>query len=60
MKISEMIPKNVRKHPWGGFLYERARAIKWLIEEQKKNDLEISKILSMDETQVYLIRTQGM
>ncbi len=52
-----MIPENARKHPWGGFLHERARAIAWLKKEFGYNDLQIAHKLSMDETQVYLIRT---
>ena len=48
-------------HPWADFLYHRARAIQWLYDGEasdgcKGNDAEIARILSMDTTQVMLIR----
>lgn len=42
-------------HPWAVFLAARSGAIDWLREDH--TDAEIARILSMDETQVYLIRT---
>lgn len=43
-------------HPWKRFLNARRDVIIWLSEEMKQNDLEIAQCMSMDETQVYLIR----
>lgn len=45
------------KHPWGVFLEARKKAITWMKEEMNRNDKEIAIALSMDELQVYLIRT---
>jgi hypothetical protein len=50
-------------HPWSDFLHHRARAIDWLYsgegnEACKGNDGAIAGTLSMDPTQVYLIRTR--
>jgi hypothetical protein len=44
-------------HPWEEFLNARKRAINWMHEQQKYSDKEIVFCLSMDEKQVYLIRT---
>ncbi len=46
-----------KSHPWGAFLNARFRAILWMQKHMGYNDLEIAKKLSMDEMQVYLIRT---
>jgi hypothetical protein len=43
-------------HPWQEFLNARARCILWLSKELKESDAEIMFHLSMDETQVRLIR----
>lgn len=43
-------------HPWGVFLDARLKAIYWL-ESRGYDDLQIAVTLSMDETQVYRIRT---
>lgn len=50
-------------HPWADFLHHRARAIDWLYAGEgnpysKGNDAVIAKTLSMDRSQVYLIRTR--
>ncbi len=44
-------------HPWGMFLEARKKAITWMKEEMNYDDKEIALTLSMDEFQVYLIRT---
>ena len=44
-------------HPWGVFLNARVKVIFWLINYMAKSDKQISDDLSMDEMQVYLIRT---
>ena len=45
-------------HPWGVFLEARIKCITWMREKMKRNDSEIAQALSMDEKQVYLIRTR--
>ena len=45
------------KHPWYSFLESRKKAIDWLYNTQKLNDVEIARTLSMDGMQVFLIRT---
>lgn len=47
------IPEN---HPLGDFLIARGNAIIWLSHEMKKNDIEISKNLSLDSEEVTFIR----
>ena len=44
-------------HPWGEFFNARYNAIIWLRKEFGDNDAQIAKKLSMDEEQVFLIRT---
>ena len=44
-------------HPWADFLHYRAVAIDWM-HEAGSDDAHIAKILSMDEVQVFLIRTR--
>lgn len=44
-------------HPWGKFLDARANCIIWLKKTYGYNDEIIADHLSMDATQVYLIRT---
>lgn len=44
-------------HPWAYFLNARWKAILWMREVMEKNDKQIAQDLSMDEVQVYLIRT---
>jgi hypothetical protein len=44
-------------HPWDDFLDARVKAILWMKNEQGADDRKIALILSMDEQQVYLIRT---
>jgi hypothetical protein len=46
-----------KPHPWGEFLKVRLDVIFWMREEMKRTDSEIADQLSMDEEQVYLIRT---
>lgn len=51
-------------HPWADFLHHRARAIDWLYSGEgdpicKQNDIQIAKTLSMEATQVMLIRTRN-
>lgn len=43
-------------HPWGAFLNARLKVIFWM-NKKGRDDAEIARSLSMDETQVYLIRT---
>jgi len=43
-------------HPWEDFLNARARCILWLSKEMEYEDKYICFQLSMDETQVRLIR----
>jgi hypothetical protein len=45
------------RHPWQVFLNARKLCIHWLHENGLNDDLKIAEILSMDEMQVYLIRT---
>lgn len=44
-------------HPWADFLNARYNAILWMKEEMGYNDKKIAEMLSMDERQVFLIRT---
>ena len=44
-------------HPWAVFLNARYDAILWMKEEMGYDDKRIAFNLSMDEKQVYLIRT---
>lgn len=44
-------------HPWQSFLDARVKVIDWMVKKFNKNDKQIAESLSMDETQVYLIRT---
>lgn len=55
-----MIPEGSRKHPWGGFLHHRMIAINWMKNVQGYSDTEIARTLSMDELQVWLIRTNPL
>lgn len=43
-------------HPWGDFLEVRMHTIQWM-RERGDDDSQIARALSMDEEQVYLIRT---
>lgn len=50
-------------HPWADFLHHRARVIDWLYSGEvdngcKGNDAAIAYTLSMEPTQVLLIRTR--
>jgi hypothetical protein len=47
------------KHPWAEFLEARKKTIYWMREEMNRDAKEIAIALSMDEEQVYLIRTFG-
>lgn len=47
----------MKPHPWGDFLKARYYAIHWMRDEQGYSDALIAHKLSMDEQQVYLIRT---
>ena len=49
--------ENENSHPWGNFLDARVQAILWMKNEQGCDDRKIALTLSMDEQQVYLIRT---
>jgi len=42
-------------HPWGDFLFYRARVLRWLRDEMKEDPEQTCKTLSMDPGQVYLI-----
>jgi hypothetical protein len=44
-------------HPWGAFLDARLKVIYWMEKELHRSDKEIAIELSMNEKQVYLIRT---
>lgn len=44
-------------HPWDEFLEARTKCIHWMNERQNYDDEKIARTLSMDETQVYFIRT---
>lgn len=46
-----------KPHPWGEFLKARMNAILWMKEKMNQDDKTIAKDLSMDEIQVYAIRT---
>jgi hypothetical protein len=46
-----------KPHPWAEFLRTRKDAVLWMKDEGKRNDEEIARILSMDEQQVFQIRT---
>lgn len=51
-------------HPWADFLHHRARVIDWLYSGEgdpvcKARDDLIAKTLSMESTQVMLIRTRN-
>jgi hypothetical protein len=54
--ISKEEAREIWPHPWGEFLKARIKCIKWLKEEMKRNDEEIAHDLSMDITQVILLR----
>ena len=56
-KESNYTSKNKTSHPWGDFLDARVRVILWMKNEMGYNDKHISEALSMDEKQVFLIRT---
>lgn len=43
-------------HPWLMYLAARADCIEWMANEERCNDAEIAKMLSMDMLQVTLIR----
>ncbi len=49
--------ENQEPHPWGAFLNARWKVILWFREEYGYDDETIAERLSMDERQVYLIRT---
>ncbi len=44
-------------HPWSDFLDARYRAILWMKNTDNRSDAQIAIHLSMDERQVFLIRT---
>lgn len=46
-----------KTHPWEEFLNARMKVILWMKDYLYRSDKEISIHLSMDEVQVYLIRT---
>ena len=51
---------NNDQHVWGEFLRVRMKCIKWMRTEMKRSDEQIAEDLSMDATQVFLIRTGGL
>lgn len=55
IRIKEL--KMSKSHPWGDFLDARVRAIEWMHTDMGYEDYQIARALSMDETQVNLIRT---
>ena len=63
ISCKERFPKedqdSKKPHPWGVFLNARYYAILWMKDEQNYSDEVIAKKLSMDPTQVYLIRTSS-
>jgi len=44
-------------HPWDEFLKSRTKCILWMKDHMEYDDVKIARQLSMDPTQVYLIRT---
>ncbi len=42
-------------HPWGDFLFYRARALRWLRDEMKNDPGKICQTMAMDPGQVRLI-----
>ena len=46
-----------RPHPWEEFLKARGKAILWMKKEFNRTDKQIAYNLTIDEEQVYLIRT---
>ena len=48
----------MQTHPWEIFLNARKNAIHWMKDDKNYSDKDIALFLSMDETQVYLIRTK--
>lgn len=57
MKMSGELEDSNNPHPWAIFLNARWKAILWMRERMGYDDKQIAKNLSMDEMQVYLIRT---
>jgi hypothetical protein len=49
--------QNKISHPWAEFLFYRYKAILWMEKEMNYSDEEIAFHLSMDERQVFLIKT---
>ena len=62
MEGTLLMTEEIKKepHPWGHFLNARWRAILWMEEVMNYSDKEIAIHLSMDEIQVYLIRTSTL
>lgn len=56
MKSTRITEEN-KPHPWGVFLEARKDVILWMSEEKGRDDAGIAEDLSMDSTQVRLIRT---
>lgn len=56
-KSGKKMTNNEKVHPWSRFLNARYDAIIWMKEEFGYTDKTIAIKLSMDEQQVYLIRT---
>jgi len=55
--MSDKKPVKPKPLPWEAFLAARADCID-LFAKEGKTDEQIARILSMDATQVYLIRTR--
>lgn len=47
-----------KPHPWGTFLNARYNAILWMRDNRGYDDKTIAENLSMDEAQVFMIRTR--
>lgn len=42
-------------HPWGQFLWARARCLRWLRDDQKQSISQIIEAMQMDPVQVRMI-----
>lgn len=55
----ESVEQSKDPHPWEEYLKARKKAIVWASNEMGHCDAQIAMEFSMDEEQVYLIRTYG-
>lgn len=52
------VPPETPQNPWDTFLHYRTAAIHWLRSEARLNDGEIAKAMSLNATDVFLLRTR--